>query len=226
MSGNTFRQWVESVSPPALLGDLSAAFVGVTEALVGDQTADGLRQALRMPWLLDSESPDDVLPLIGRERRMPAYPAETLVQYRLRLWNAWDAYRLAGSETSILGQLAAAGYPNCEIIYYPGRPGPNGAAGPTGGTYWSQFWIRFASGSHDVVPVGQDWDSFDWDDGTVWGPAQVPPLFIATIRGIVRKWKPVDWICRGFLFEFGTTTWDSFDWDDGTQWAHEIEIDF
>jgi hypothetical protein len=221
MAANTFRDWVKSISPPALLGPLSEAFVAVTQSLTADLLADGLRLALRMPWLLDEESPDDILPLIGKERRMPAYPAETPAQYRLRLWRAWDAYAYAGSEFCLTDQLAAAGYPNCQVIYYPARPGPNGQS-----PYWSQFWIRFPEGSHEVVRIGSNWDGFTWDDGTVWGPAYFPPLFVATIRGIVAKWKPVDWICRGFLFEIGDARWDAFNWSDGTLWADEIELEY
>lgn len=221
MLGNTFRDWVASVSIPALLGDMSESFVGITQSLTADILSDGWGLSLRMPWLLDSESPDDVLPLIGRERRMPAYPAETAVRYRQRLWQAWEAYSLGGSENAILGQLAAAGYPNCRIVYYPARPGPNGQS-----PYWSQFWILFPDGSHEGTLINSRWDSFNWDDGTLWGPVNFPPLFLATVRGIVRKWKPVDWICRGLLFEFGTARWDAFNWDDGTTWASEVEVAF
>ena len=42
----------------------------------------------------------------------------------------------------------------------------------------------------------------------------------------MRKWKPVDWICRGFIFETGTAVWDAFNWDDGTVWAGAVEVDF
>jgi hypothetical protein len=221
MASYSFREYVASISPPWLLGALSSGFVGVTLATVGDLLADGMRLALRMPWLLDEESPNDILPLIARERRLPGYPLETLAQYRARLFGAWEAYRFGGSAYAIESQLAAAGYPNAEVLFYPGRPGPNGES-----PYYSQFWVRFPIGSHEVLHVGKNWDAFSWDDGTPWGPVYIPPDFNALIHGIIRKWKPVQWICRGFIFEFSGVTWDSFNWNDGTAWTDTAEAAF
>ena len=92
--------------------------------------------------------------------------------------------------------------------------------------YWSQFWIEFAAGTHPVTSEGPPWDAFTWDDGSTWGPVGYSPEFAATLHGIVNKWKPARWICRGFIFDFGTATWDSFNWDDGTVWDGSFEIAF
>lgn len=221
MASFNFREYIDSISPPWLLGDRSSGFVGLTLATVGDLLCDGMRLALRMPWLRDDESPSDVLPLIGSERRLPGYPKETLPQYRARLIGAWEAYRFGGSVYAIESQLAASGYPHARVTFFPGLPGPNGES-----PYYSQFWITFPPGTHEATEVGALWDSFTWDDGTPWGPVHVDPQFLATVRGIVRKWKPVQWICRGFIFQFGTATWDSFNWDDSTTWGGSYELAF
>ncbi len=216
-----FREWVASISAPWLQGKYSAPYVGVVLSLTADLASAGLRQVLRMPWLLDPESPDDVLPLIGKERRMPAYPGESAASYRARLWGAGEAYRFAGSALAITTQLAAAGYPNAEVRFYPGTPGPNGAL-----DYWSQFWVWFPVGSHPVTGAGEPWAGFSWGDGTLYGVSGATADFFATIRGIVRKWKPVDWICRGFEFSYGDPVWGGFSWGDGTVYGGTTVIQF
>lgn len=222
MASESYIDYVEELSAPWMLGDLSAGWFGVLAGVVADTVAEGFSLALKMPWLLDPESPDDVLPLIGAERRLPRYPLETAAQYRSRLHDAWDAYQFGGTEYTIIRQFELAGYPGVRIEFRPSEPGPFGQPAP----YWSQFWVVFPVGTHPVTVDGPTWDSFNWDDGTLWGPLGITQEFAATIRGIVKKWKPVDWICRGFAFEFGGANWDEFNWDDGTVWGGYRELEF
>jgi len=198
----TFRDYVASVLPRPFAQRLSAGFFGVLHGFTGDTLADGMSIAARMALLKDPMSPDDVLPLIGDERGMPRYPIETPAQYRARLISAWEAYRFAGSEGTIVQQFALAGYPGVTIYFDPAALGPNGEAAP----YWSQFWIRFPySSGHPVTSPGTNWGAFNWGDGTVYGVG-VSTGFYALIHGIVRKWKPSRWICRGFKFELADTS--------------------
>lgn len=209
------------VLPRPFSNALSAGWFGVLCGLTGDLIAEGMTAATRMPWLKDPNSPDDVLPLIANERGLQRYPGETPASHRTRLVKAWDSYSFAGSATEIEAQLAAYGYPG-KVTFFPGRDGPFGQLAP----YWSQFWLTFPTGTHPVTSEGPPWDSFNWDDGHVWGPVGYTPEFAATLHAIVNKWKPVQWICRGFIFENGTAVWDAFNWDDGTLWAGAIEVDF
>jgi hypothetical protein len=164
--------------------------------------ADGMSIAARTFMLKDPMSPDDVLPLIGDERGMPRYPVETPAQYRARLIAAWQAYKFAGSEGTICAQFAAAGYPGVTITFDAAALGPNGEAAP----YWSQFWVSFPySSGHPVTSHGTNWGAFNYGDGTVYGLG-VSVGFYALIHGIVRKWKPSRWICRGFKFELADTS--------------------
>lgn len=196
----TFREFFERILPPWLQEEVSSGFVGVVFALVGDTNAEAAELAVRAPWLLDPSSPDDVLPLIGLERRMPRYPSESAAQYRARLHGAWDAYQFGGDESAILGQLAAAGFPGARI-YDPG----NWGRGPTG--YWSQFWVFFPSGTHPVTSQGPSCGSGPTcGDGTICGPVGITPEQLRTLRAIVRKWKSTRWIARQLIFEVSGPT--------------------
>ncbi len=198
----TFRDYVASVLPRPFTRELSAGWFGVLHGLTGDMIGDGMSYAARTFMLKDSESPNDVLPLIGSERGMPRYPIETPAQYRARLIGAWEAYKFAGAEQTIVSQFAAAGYPGTTITFNAAALGPNGEAAP----YWSQFWVSFPySSGHPVTSHGKNWGAFNFGDGTIYG-VDASPAFYALIHGIVRKWKPSRWICRGFKFELVDTS--------------------
>ncbi len=197
-----FRDMVFERLPRPFLQPLASAWFGILCAYTGDRAADGLSLAMRLAWLAEPESPDDVLPLIGSERGMPRYPGETAAQYRARLLDAWDAYTFAGSEGTIVAQFAHAGYPGTSIYFDPAALGPNGEAAP----YWSQFWVTFPySSGHPVTGDGPEWGGFTYGDGTVYGLG-VTVAFYQLIHGIVRKWKPSRWVCRGFHFELADTS--------------------
>jgi len=215
----TFREFVEQESPPWLLGELSGAFVGIVFGLMADTVAEGMGAAVRMPWLLEPLSPPDVLPFIGNERRLPRYPGESIAQYRARLHGAWKAYEFAGDESSILGQLEAAGYPGAKI-YDPWNMGIL----PLG--YWSQFVVWFPIGTHPVTSAGAVWGSFNYGDGTVYGPGGLTVAIATTLRGIIKKWKPVEWICRGIMFQISGWAWGdgSTFGQSGLQWGGTVVV--
>jgi hypothetical protein len=60
--------------------------------------------------------PPDALPLVGNERSMPRYPADTDATYRERLAEAWDTWLFAGNEDAITDQLAAFGLSTTRVI--------------------------------------------------------------------------------------------------------------
>lgn len=193
---------VTNVLPAPFVGRYSAGWFGVLHSLTGDLLIEGMSIALRQPWLREAESPDDVLPLVGSERSMPRYPGETPAQYRARLLDAWAAYRFAGAEQTIVAQFAHAGYPGTSIQFDATALGPNGEPAP----WWSQFWVHFPySSGHPVTGDGPTWGSFTYGDGTVYG-LNVTVGFYQLIHGIVGKWKPTRWICRGFTFELADTS--------------------
>ncbi len=196
-----FRDYVAGVLPRPFARRLSAGFFGVLHGLTGDLIAQGMSVAVRMPLLKDALSPDDVLPLLGDERGMPRYPSESISSYRKRLIAAWQAYANVG-ESTIPAQYAAAGYPGVQIQFNAAALGPNGEAAP----YWSQFWVYFPySSGHPVTGDGPKWGSFNYGDGTIYGIG-VTIAFYQLIHGVVRKWKPTRWICRGFIFQLADTS--------------------
>lgn len=197
----TIRDYVASVLPRPFAQRLSAGFFGVLHGLTGDMLADGMSLAARMALLKDPASPDDVLPLIGDERGMPRYPIETPTQYRAQLVAAWDTYGAIG-EPTIPAQFARAGFPGATITFDAAATGPRGEAAP----YWSQFWVYFPySSGHTVTGHGKNWGAFNFGDGTLYG-ADATVEFYQLIHGVVRKWKPSKWICRGFIFQLADTS--------------------
>lgn len=192
-------------------------FVGVVHGVMSDLIAQGATEAIKSAWLTNEEQPDDALTLIGAERKLPGYPGETPAIYRGRLLRAWDDYQVAGDEDSIIGQLAAAGFPGAEI-YDPWN------ATFTPAPYWSHFIVRFPIGSHPVTSAGQEWGSFSWGDGTLYGPTGITPQQIALIRAIIAKWKPVRWICRRIDFQISGWAYGSGHlWGEtGLTWGGEV----
>jgi hypothetical protein len=136
-AAQNYRAYVESVSPPWASGENSAGYYGAAIGLTGDLIAEALRLCLLMPWLLEAESPDDVLALVGSEVRMPRYQNETAAAYRARLVDYVNRYANAGTPARINAEIAAAGL-NGTVTFQPGHPGPPPALATP---YWSQFWI-------------------------------------------------------------------------------------
>jgi Phage tail protein (Tail_P2_I) len=223
----TFTDLVESWSNTDMKAERAAAFFGVLVGVTADTAQEVWTLCCRMHLLDDPESPDDALPFLARDRRLDRYPLETPAQHRQRLIDAWETYALGGSETNINEQLRAAGYgPTTRspawgepglpwggtgyawgdlgtyIQFRPQELGPRGEPAP----YWSQFWVVFAPGFHPVVGPPIPWGTFVWGDtyDGVWGPLGYSQEFKRTIAGIIRKWKPSRYVCRGFLFKLGT----------------------
>lgn len=199
--------------------ELSEGWTGVLYGLTSDLLSEGMSLAAKTGWILDPQSPDDTLPLFASERRLPRYPLETAPQHRARLHDAWQAYSAIG-EATIVRQLELAGYPGAQIEFRSWFPGPLGEPAP----YWSQFWVFFPIGTHPITAPGPNWGDFDWGDGTLFGPEGLTQEFVATISGIIKKWKPSRWICRGVVFELSEALWGEFDFDDGTVWGGRVEI--
>jgi hypothetical protein len=221
----TYRDLGFANSPTRLRGYFGRRLVGAAMLLL-DSVAQGLSHAVKAAWIKGEEGGAyDAPSLLASETSLPRYPLETYSQHKARLERAWLDWPFAGDESSILGQLAAAGFPGAEIRFDPNAPGPNGQPAP----YWSQFWVFFPIGSHPIVGAGQEWGSFDWGDGTLWGPEgrdgpEATQLALFTIRSIIKKWKPADWVCRGLMFELSRPKWGEFEWGDGTVWGGVVQV--
>lgn len=220
----SFRAFFQlKLSPSWLSAKNAAGFFGVLLAVAADEAVETMSIACRMSLLDDEVSPDDVLPIIELDRRLPRYPLETAAQHRARLQDAWDIYELGGSELAIETQLRAAGYGPTVLLgdygradvaygdpsfvygdlgayveFRPSAPGPRGEPPP----YRTQFWITFAEQFHPIKYDMIAWGDFEWgshQDG-VWSYVGWTDDFVRTVMGIVLKWKPSDHVFRGFTF--------------------------
>lgn len=248
---DTFTDLVERWSNSDMRAELAAAFFGVNVGVMADSHQEAATLCSRMHLLDDPESPDDILPVIATDRGLERYYLETPAQHRARLLDAWEIYAGGGSEEVINRQLRAAGFgPATDspawgepgiiwgdpgyawadlgtyIQFRPWANGPRGEPAP----YWSQFWVVFKFGYHPVTGPPTPWGQFVWGDTGewVWRPAGYSRDFSRTIRGIVKKWKPSQWICRGFVFKLGLElTWGApgFAWGDpGLIWGAGISV--
>lgn len=205
---------------------LSGAWYGATLEIPGNEAVEAWLIACRMHLLDDPESPDDVLPLLAQDRKLPRYSQETAAQHRARLIDAWNIYDLEGTEAVIQTQIRASGYGpttllgdygNPNVIYgdtrytyadlgayvefRPNERGPRNEAPP----YRTQFWLVFNQGFHPVTGQPLPWGTWTWGDTWltvpgVWAPSGMTADFYRTIMGIVLKWKPSDHVFRGFTF--------------------------
>lgn len=252
MAAPTFDDWLDQRSTTYMRAPLSGGWFGVLLAVTGNVNQEVWLLASRFHLLDDPASPDDVLPLIAQDRRLPRYPLETADQHRQRLIDAWDIYPLGGTEYVIESQLRAAGFGPTNLIqtwgqaghtwgqagyawadlgafveFRPYREGPRGEPPP----YRTQFWITFSYGYHPLQYAMIPWGSFEWGDSEdgVWSYVGMTDDFVRTIMGIILKWKPSDHVFRGFRFRFGgITTWGQagHTWGEAANtWGNAIEWD-
>lgn len=201
LMARTYTRFVQRINQQLVLRtEVGVRLIGSIGVLV-DELLEGATQAVRAAWVGDSVGPAaDALSAAGEEMSLPRYPRESNEQYEARLERAWDDWPYAGHESSILGQLEAAGFPGAEI-YTP-------ADWPLTGLpdWWSQFWVFFPAGTHSVTAAAPEVGSFTVGDGTLIGPVGLSQADLFAIRRIVKKFKPGHYICSGVIFEISGWT--------------------
>lgn len=205
----SYFDFIKTIVPTVLRTEPGRRFVGVM-SLTTSMLAESYREAVRASWIGDSKIGPayDALSLAGSETSLPRYLNETWDQYHARLQRVWEDWPHAGVESSILGQLDAAGFPS-GVFYsalpwgWPTRPPLNwpDEVAPEE-FWWSKFWIFFPAGTHSVTadgPIAGDGHNAG-DPGLVAGPVGITGAQMKTIRMIVGKFKPGHW--RGFQVVF------------------------
>lgn len=166
-----------------------------TVGAISDMLSEGMVEALRMGWLHREQLPRDALKIVGDDSNLDQYPAESNEQFQARVLRRWDDWPFAGHDTSVIGQLEAAGFTGATIVTHDDRLGPKGEPAP----YWSQFWVGIPAATLAARPgwtTTPRWGSIVW--GCFWwGTGAMSVSDAQLFWGIVRKWKPNDWVCRG-----------------------------
>jgi hypothetical protein len=230
----TFIDWLDQRSTTWMRAQYTGAWFGIMLALPANEAVEAWILCSRMHLLDDPQSPDDVLPFIAQDRKLPRYPQETAAQHRARLIDAWNIYALGGSEAVIESQIRAAGYGPDEahrittwgapgftwgqaglrwgdmgafVQFRPDESGPRGEAPP----YRTQFWLVFSFGFHPVTGGSKPWGTWTWGDTWpttpgVWALTGLTTDFYRTVVGIALKWKSSMYVFRGFTFRTGSIT--------------------
>lgn len=195
---SNWRDAVSKLVPGWLQEHWGERLVGYV-ALLMDVTTVGLGEALRAPWLREETSPDDVLPLVGNERRLPQYPGETNDQYRARLIDSWNAWAVAGNQSAVVSQLEAA-FPGITVEIkrnddwdWDGDP-----------DNWSRFWVIIHNHPWTASP--------GWGAGGTWGDGGVRGLSatreeIRTLRSIIQQWKAAESLNPWIIIVLDEVTW-------------------
>lgn len=172
-TSNTVRAWLEEKAPRWGKGVNALRLIRTAIGLFADEINDALAQAIRSPWMTLPDQPADALELIGTERAMPRYRADTDDTYRARLLKAWESYAFAGTEDGIVAQYNAFGLSNVAVQ----------AINPGSATQWSQ--IRVVVYAPHPYQISPRWGSVTWG-GFNWG---LVPADQDALIGIIRKWK-------------------------------------
>jgi hypothetical protein len=201
----TILEALESELPSWLLNDfaddnedpaeeIGGGFVGCVFGLVGDVCAHVLTFCCRGRLLKDPGLASDVVQDLAWERGLPRYYQENTSEHAQRLAVVWDACKFPG-EVAIKQQLAAyVGCDESDVAIYDADEWPTEF--PVG--VRSQFWVDVPYGSHSFdVPR---WGSVVCGQFR-WGISGATLEQTAGLRSIVRKWKPVQWVCRQIRFE-------------------------
>jgi hypothetical protein len=177
MALRTYRQWALENSPTWLRGPWGEKLVttigGIFDEAYGAAFQAGAAGSVGAPTF-----PNDALALVGSERNIERYPAETDAEYKTRVKGAWESWQQAGT-MRIVSELAYLGF-TAEI-----KENWDWDWDGDEGTNWSRFW---------VVITGHDFELTRWGDGRkwgegVWGCDATVEEANALLR-LVRKWKP------------------------------------
>jgi len=207
--------------PPWMKYGRGARETWVSLDLIGDVCADLLLRSAMTGMMLTAYCSDGAAALIGKERRLPRFIGEKLETYKLRLWNAWEAWEYAGADAGILGQLQAAGLATvqhalkfasfdfdtgtwgassarqayCKVVPYvvPGQEG-------TGQHEQSSFVLVLTSAS----PTSPEVMECVCSDDTICGEAvcgsQISIDQLEALNSIIEQFKPSESICRKVCF--------------------------
>jgi len=214
---DNFVELYDEKTPSWLYGDTGEAWCtafGYTLDAIHDACVWAVKA--RMPLIC----PADAVPYIARERNFDRVPRETIEQFRIRLQDAWAAWRYAGTDKGIVDQLALTGL-SANVVrnnqwVYDSNSG-NVAY------YWARFWV--------LIDTPTGWSADDvwgtsgtWGDGGLWGLSGTMTVEdIQYVNKTIKKWKhaPTQCISAIVLLSGGVWGYPLDDaWGSGT-WGGE-----
>lgn len=206
----TYREFLLELMPPwmrGVVGELYTQALGFNE----DILAETLNQAGKAHLLLSNTFHESTLKFVGTERLIPRNAAETDLGYLDRLHDAWEIWPKAGQATGEVEQLLIAGF--TAHIFMQGQPGQK-PGDNTGDIWnwddnlqdWSRFWVVLTG--HPFLTEGDWGDPGDYGDGGTWGTTATPEE-VATVRGIVRRWKDAEAVFPHVIVVLDQAAWDA-----------------
>lgn len=191
----TYVQWALDNCPPWLLGPWGTKLV----TAIGQMFDDAYDEAFEAGAAGSVGSPTfpvDALALLGNERNIERYPAESNDAYSTRVKAAWESWKQAGT-MRIVSELSALGL-TAEIkeTFTAGWDWDGDAAN------WSRFWSVITDHGWSFVYWGSGGSA--WGDG-VWG-CDATQAEAGTLLRLIRKWKP------GHVVPITIVVMDEVDW--------------
>lgn len=208
-------EWLGTEAVPTWLqGTWGERLIGAIRLQYG-ATMEALLAAVMAPAVHLEPSPDDAALAVGRERRLPRYPAESENAYRARLVGAWALGEVEGGPDVIVEQLALALNINESKIHIY-TPQTWAAEWPSDTANWSRFWIVIET------PGPLQWQTWGpdalgtpfWGVGT-WGVT--PVEYSSLVRAIVDRFRPAHWICPQVIVQraIGSSpVWGHGEWNE------------
>lgn len=202
-SRRTYLQWALDNCPPWLLGEWGTKLITV----IGQTLDDAYTEAFEAGAAGSVDAPTfpaDALPLLGSERNIERYPAETDDEYKGRVKAAWDSWQQAGT-MRIVEELEYLGF-EAEIkeVHTAGWDWD----GDTDN--WSRFWVVITGHPWSESVIGEVGRKFG--EGVIGCDATQAEA--GTLIRLIRKWKP------GHMFPITVVVLDESTWDseqpDGT----------
>jgi hypothetical protein len=220
-----FRDMSDAISPTWLNGPVGQRF-RYSMSVLYDALSDaaGYANLARFPL----HAPFDALPLLGADRQIVQGFAESNASYANRLVQWLDLWRAAGSPMGVLLAVLSLFLPtsvrvrtvdnssNWNTYDYGANPFPIGAAVPTPPTYvkgasnwdwdgnttpWWRAWVIVYVQAMGWT-IGPHWgDGGHWGDpGRLWGITGPQASQLATLRAVVKQWKPAhSWVLNIIL---------------------------
>lgn len=201
----TYRTASDELSPTVLKGDVPGGDFGarLRDSWIGlplDLLSEWVNQGVKARFFGSNTFPADALPLLGSERLIERYPADTDETYKARLQDAWNIWEEAGTQAGIRRQLEAFGLSDIEFRSNTDWNWDNQPDNK------SRFWVILNKSGHSFEK-GRTWgDGSVWDGGWTWGSTATFDE-VSTIRRIIRKFKPGHDICLHIVVVLDEAVW-------------------